>query len=584
MYDLILRGGKIYDGSGGAPFVADVAVSDGKIAAIGETISGEAAREIACAGLMVTPGWVDVHTHYDGQATWDPYLAPSSLHGVTTVVAGNCGVGFAPAAPERRAWLIELMEAIEDIPGTALTEGIKWEWETFPEYLDALDKKSFAIDFATQVPHGAVRAYVMGDRGAANETPTTDEISQMSAIVKEGIEAGALGFSTSRTFMHRHKDGEVMVGTTAEREELMGFGRAMAEGGHGVFEMASDFSPAEDELDWMRELAIETGNPVSYALIQWPWDANQWRDILKANKAAKAEGADLTAQVSARPTGLILGWQTSAHPFKWHQAYMDIEHLSFEEQRPFFQDPAFRERLVTEKAIIPENDGNAVILDLMTTQFENMYNLLTEDGLDYEPTAAQSIRAMSESSNRTPQEIAYDMLMEEGGKGYIYMPMLNYTDGNLDHIYEMFQDPNTHIGLGDGGAHCGIICDASFPTYLLAYWARDRTRGPKITVEKAVEMHSSRTADVYGLRDRGRIAVGLKADFNVIDFDNLNVLPPYIAFDLPANGKRMMQDATGYRYTIVSGEVIYQDGKATGALPGKLIRGRQEGPGSLAAE
>lgn len=578
MHDLIIRGGSLVDGTGAKARTADVAISNGIITQVG-TVEGPATREIDATGLLVTPGWVDIHTHYDGQVTWDPLVTPSCWHGVTTVVMGNCGVGFAPAKPDRHDWLIELMEGVEDIPGAALAEGIKWNWETFPEYMDSLEKQERSLDIATQVPHGSVRAYVMGERGARNEAANDDDIAAMAKIVREGVEAGALGFSTSRTMLHLAKDGEPVPGTFANKDELIGIGHALGEAGHGVFEMASDMTPAEEEFNWMKELSSETGLPVTYALLQSPVDADKWRDMLHLTEDARKEGANITAQIACRPTGMVLGWQSTVHPFISRASYREIAQLPFAERLEKLKEPA------TKAAILADAPGEMGPLGFILTQgYDRMFRLEQENHLEYEPRAEDSVAAEAERTDRDPAEIVYDMLMENDGRGYIYLPLLNYARFNFDHIREMMRHPATVLSLSDGGAHCGVICDASFPTYMLTHWARDRSRGERLPLEEVVHMQTRATAELYGLNDRGLIAPGMKADINVIDFDKLRILAPEMVFDLPADGRRMIQKAEGYRATIVSGIVTFENGESTGELPGRLIRGPQRQATAQAAE
>ena len=569
MYDLVIRGGSLIDGTGGPARIADVAIDNGVVIEVG-VVEAKGRREIDARGLTVTPGWVDIHTHYDGQVTWDPYLSPSCWHGVTTVVMGNCGVGFAPARPDRHDWLITLMEGVEDIPGSALAEGIKWNWETFPEYMDSIDAQARVLDVAAQVPHGSVRAYVMGERGARNEPATADDIAEISRIVGEGITAGALGFSTSRTMLHRSKDGEPVPGTFANADELLGIGRAMGKAGHGVFELASDMSIVEDEFAWMKQLSSETGVPVTFGLLQSPMQPEKWREMLKLTEEAREEGAHVTAQIACRPTGMVLGWESSVHPFISRPSYRAIAGQPLAERIRTLSKPEVREAILSEQ---PARTNP--FADMLMHGFDRMFRLENGETLDYEPRPEDSVAALAERTGRKPDAIVYDMLMEREGRGYIYLPLLNYAQFNFDHILEMMQHPATILSLSDGGAHCGVICDASFPTYMLTYWARDRSRGGRMPLERVVAMQTHDTAKLYGLNDRGVIAPGMKADVNVIDLEALRILPPEMVFDLPADGRRLIQKAEGYRATIVSGVVTFENGEATGEMPGRLVRGPQ---------
>jgi N-acyl-D-amino-acid deacylase len=572
MHDLVIRNGLVVDGTGAPARRADVAIDRDVIAAVGP-VRERGRREIDARGLLVTPGWVDIHTHYDGQVTWDRYLTPSCWHGVTTLVMGNCGVGFAPAKPERREWLISLMESVEDIPGSALAEGIQWRWETFPEYLDALDAMPRALDVAAQVPHGSVRAYVMGERGARNEKATPDDIAQMAAIVREGIEAGALGFSTSRTLLHRAKSGEPMPGTFASADELLGIGRAMGELGRGVFELASDLNPADEEFRWMSALGKEPGLHVTFNLLQSPMAPERWRDILEMTLAARAGGSAITAQMACRPTGLILGWQSTFHPFVMRRSYHAVAGLPFAQRLERLRDPAVRAAILAEKPAV-----TTPFAAILLQGYDRMFRLQSESGLDYEPRAEDSVAAQAARTGKAPDAIVYDMFMENDGRGYIYLPVLNYANFDFHHIHEMLNHEATVLSLSDGGAHCGVICDASFPTYMLTHWVRDRARGPRLPLEKVVSMQTRDTARLYGLNDRGVLARGMKADVNVIDFGALQIRAPEMVFDLPAQGRRMIQKAEGYRATVVSGAVTFENGEATGELPGKLIRGPKPAP------
>jgi N-acyl-D-amino-acid deacylase len=570
MHDLVIRNGTLVDGSGAEPREGDLAIDAGRISSVGEP-AGPGRREIDARGQLVLPGWVDIHTHYDGQVTWDPYLTPSSWHGVTTVVMGNCGVGFAPARPERHEWLIGLMEGVEDIPGTALAAGIQWAWESFPEYLDSIEKMPRALDVAAQVPHGAVRAYVMGERGAKNEPPTPDDIERMADIVREGIQAGALGFSTSRTLLHRAIDGEPVPGTFASEDEVLGIGRVLGELGRGVFEMASDLAPEDKELAWMEELASRTGRPITFACLQNDVDPKQWRRLLDAAERAVRHGARVTPQVAVRPTGILMGLESTAHPFKQHRAYMEIAHLPLSERVARMRTPEFRERLLGEPV-----DFTDPLSAFVMASFHKLFPL--GDPPDYEPTSDKSIAAIAEREGRRPIEVVYDMLLRHDGHELLYFPILNYADFDFECIREMLLHPTSVLGLSDGGAHCGIICDASAPTYLLTHWVRDRVRGERLPLAWAVAGQTRRTAELYGLEDRGLLAPGMQGDVNVVDFDALRVLPPVMAHDLPSEAGRLLQRAEGYRATVKSGEVIFEDGVPTGALPGRLLRGPQPDP------
>ncbi len=580
-YDLIIRGGTIVDGTGAERFVGDVAIKDGLIATVGE-VSGEAKQEIDASGMIVTPGFVDVHTHYDGQATWDPEMAPSSWHGVTTVVMGNCGVGFAPAKPDKHDWLIGLMEGVEDIPGTALAEGMTWDWETFPEYLDSLEKMPRTVDIGTHVPHGAVRAYVLGDRERPGAVPTDEDIKQMSQIVEEGVRAGALGFSTSRTVLHRDIDGEVVPGTTATAEELIEIGRAMGRVGYGVFEMASDLRREWNEFDWMGKLSRETGLPVTFAALQSIAKDLQLEEQIATMRAENDNGANIVAQIALRGNGIIMAWQGTVHPFRLRPSWQAIEKLPWEEQKAKLLDPAFKAQLLSEQSDFSQvNEGmirlTMVISGGWTMQFE------MDPGFNYEPTAEESIAARAATAGVSGDEYAYDLLCRDDGKGFIYLPILNYADGNLDFLMDLQQSDDTVNSLSDGGAHCGTICDAASPTFMLQHWVRDRSRGT-ISLENAVKRQCSDTARLYGLEDRGILAPGYLADVNIIDMNRLKLGKPWLAFDLPAGGKRLLQKAEGYVATIKNGQVTFREGKWTGETPGSLIRGPQRVEMAEAAE
>ena len=573
MHDLVIRGGTVVDGTGVPPRQADVALCDGLVAEVG-TVSGTAARTIDAEGLLVTPGWVDVHTHYDGQATWDDVLAPSAWHGVTTVVMGNCGVGFAPARPDRHQWLIGLMEGVEDIPGTALSEGIEWEWETFPQYLEALGRRRWTMDVGTQVPHGAVRAYVMGERGARNEVATPEDIAEMKAIVKEAVAAGALGFSTSRTTAHRAIDGEPVPGTFATEQELFGIGAALGELGAGVFELAPAGSAGEDvddpkkEMDWMRRLSAHVGRPVTFAMLQVDPYPDLWSELLAESLSAMAEGADVWPQVAGRPTGMLTGHRTSYSLLDHIPAYVELKvrRLPPAELARALGDPEVRRQIVTWQ---PPDGATA---GAMEKAYRHTYLLGSPP--DYEPDHERSLAAIAARTGQTPLEVAYDAMMEGGGSGLLYVPILNYSSGSLDPIRTMLLHPRAALGLGDGGAHVGIICDASTPTYMLTHWARDRRRGPGLPIEWVVRKQTRDTARLYGMTDRGTLEPGMLADCNLIDFGRLQLGDPWVSTDLPAGGSRLLQDADGYVATIKRGVTTFEEGKDTGARPGHLVRGR----------
>jgi N-acyl-D-aspartate/D-glutamate deacylase len=576
LYDLKISGGTVVDGTGADRFVGDVAVKDGVIVHVGPSAPGDAARTIDATGLVVTPGFVDCHTHYDGQVTWDDELNPSAGHGVTTVVMGNCGVGFAPVHPGREEWLIQLMEGVEDIPGAALSEGITWGWETFPEYLDVLDQRRLGIDVGTQVPHGAVRAYVMGERGARNEPATPEDIEAMGRIVEEAIEAGALGVSTSRVLGHRAMDGEQVPGTFAAEDELFGIGRALQRQGRGVFELApagadgQDLVRARREVDWMRRLSAEVGAPVTFAMLQVDAEPNLWREIMAESLAAIDEGARLHPQVAARPFGLLVGFQTH-HPFGLRPSYRELADLAIDERIEFLRRPEVRSRILAEDDVEPDRQLFSGLPALIRMALHKLYIL--GDPPDYEPTVEQSVAHLAQRTDTDPLEAVYDALCEQGGEALLMLPLFNYTDGDHEAIREQLLHPTSVSGLSDGGAHCGMICDASIPTYLLTHWARDRTRGARLPLEWVVRKQTRDTAHLFGLTDRGELAVGKKADLNVIDLEGLTLRSPRLVHDLPAGGRRLLQEAVGYRHTIVSGQETRRDGIDTGARPGRLVRG-----------
>jgi len=573
VHDLVITAGRVVDGTGAAARTADIAITDGVVTDVGR-VEGAARRTIDADGALVTPGFVDIHTHYDGQVTWDPLLTPSCWHGVTTVVMGNCGVGFAPAAPDRHEWLIGLMEGVEDIPGAALSEGIEWNWESFPEYLDHLDSLSLALDIGTQVPHGAVRGYVMGERGARNEPATPEDIAAMARIVEEGIRAGALGFSTSRTLAHRAIDGEPVPGTFAAEDELFGIGAVLGKLGTGVFELApagalgEDLDAPEKEVAWVRRLAAAINRPVTFILNQNNNAPDAWRDLLKRAEQAARDGVPVRPQVHARTVSLLLGLPTF-HPFNWTPSWAEIGLLPVPEQAARMSgDPEFRARMLAEIEVAAAEDELGILTGFMNPA--RLYQL--GDPPNYEPALAESLANRAAVLGVSPWELVYDLMLTNGGEELLNSPILNYSDGNLDVAYEMLAHPLTAFGLGDGGAHAGQTCDASSTTFLLTHWARDR-QGQQLTVEAAVHKMTGATADLFGLGDRGRLVPGMKGDVNVIDFERLQLHRPELVHDLPANGKRLIQHADGYSYTINAGAVVLEDGEDTGARPGHLLRG-----------
>jgi len=584
VFDLKITGGTVVDGTGGDRFQADVGIKDGRIVEIHRRGNGDAPLEgnatetIDATGKLVAPGFVDIHTHYDGQVSWDSSLEPSSGHGVTTVVAGNCGVGFAPVRPGQEDWLIALMEGVEDIPGSALTEGMTWGWETYPEYLDVIEKQEFAIDVGSQIAHGSVRAYAMGERGARNEPATPEDIAAMARIVQEGIEAGALGFSTSRTLGHRAMDGEPVPGTFAAEDELFGLGRAMAAGGQAVFELAPQGVAGEDiiapkkELEWMQRLGAEIDRPISFGMIQVDAAPDLWREQLDVSAAAHAAGSRLYPQIAARPFGMLFGFP-GHHAFTHRPTFRRLKaDCDRQELGARLADPAVKAAILSEDDLPPDP----------TKLFDNMFALVQYslgriyalgDPPDYEPTQDRAVDKIAAERGDDPLSTLYDLMLEDNATAMLMLPFYNYFYGNHDAIREMLMHPAGVVGLSDGGAHCGMICDASYPTFLLTHWARDRHRGEKLPLEYLVRKQSHDTAQLFGLTDRGVIQTGKKADINVIDMDALTLHPAKMAYDLPAGGQRLVQGASGYSATIVSGVVTRRDSVDTGARPGRLVRG-----------
>jgi len=573
MFDLKITGGTIVDGTGAERFVGDVAVRDGLIVAVGE-VDGDAVETIDAAGLLVTPGFVDIHTHYDGQATWDPVLDPSASHGVTTVVAGNCGVGFAPVRPGEQERLVELMEGVEDIPGTALHEGIQWEWETFPEYLDALARREYALDIAAFIPHAPLRVYVMGERGVRNEPATAEDIAEMAEHVKAAIRAGAVGFSTSRSLNHKDLDGELVPGTFAAADELTGLAQAMVDAGGGLFEVVPMGETGDDrgmtlgEIEMLAQVSKATGVTVSFLLIQSMGAPELWREQLDAVRAANAAGARLVPQVAARPGGMLLG-VSSYHGLMRRPTFRRLEEsLSQEELLVELRKPEVKAAILAEQDLPPDPHRQFETLTESTPfMFGRIFPLAGT--LDYEPTEAQSIAGIAAATGRDPWEVMYDHI----ANGELLLgAFTNYAQASGEPLAAMLDHPDTVVGLSDGGAHVKMICDASVPTYLLTHWARDRSRGERLPLETVVRKQAATTAAVVGLTDRGTVEVGKRADLNVIDFDRLQLHEPRSVADLPAGGRRILQDATGYVATIVKGVVTRRDGVDTGARPGRLVR------------
>ncbi len=563
MYDSIIRNGTIIDGTGNDRFVADIAIKDGKIAKIGQ-ITDSATLEIDAKGKLVTPGWVDIHTHYDGQATWDPLLAPSSWHGVTTVVMGNCGVGFAPVKPEDRNFLIELMEGVEDIPGAALSEGIDWQWESFPEYLDTLEAIPRAIDVATQVPHGAIRAYVMGERCNTDYAPTEVEVNEMAALVREGVEAGALGFSSSKTLLHKDIHGEYMPGTFSGNDEMLALGLGMKGLKNSVFELVSDHLGDDKEWAWVTDFQKQTGLTVT--LIATTAPAYENGKMYKLAEQARAEGREIRPQAAGRPTGVLHGLQSSFNAFVGHPTWRNkLANLDHDTLLARLAEPATKAQLLSEQSVIK----GGLMQDLPSLMGQ-VFPL--GENPNYEPLPEESIAGIAKANGRDVMDVMYDMLVANGGKELFYQPLGGYQGFSLDYQKKLLEHPNVLFGLSDGGAHCGVIADAGMPTFIMTHWGRDRARGDKMSLEFIVKSLTSSTAHAFGMFDRGQLTEGMIADVNIIDFDRLRLHRPEAVFDLPAGGRRLVQRAEGYEITIKSGEVIFNNGQHSGALPGKLVR------------
>ena len=585
IHDLVIRNGNIVDGSGKKPFLGDIAIDEGKITKVGEVInSGK--KEIDADGNLVSPGWVDIHTHYDGQVCWDPYLTPSSWHGVTTVVMGNCGVGFAPVKPGDQNFLIQLMEGVEDIPGTALHEGIDWEWETFPEFLDAIEKKEFVMDLGFMIGHGPVRSYVMGyDRCQNQVDASKDEINQMSEIVEKAINAGALGFSTSRTILHRDVHGVYVPGTEASSEEMKELAFAVDRAGEGTLEIVSDWLDQEIEMSWMKEYVEKS----DCGLTVLQTNGDSVKTILFCEEQF-LKGKNVRPQFPGRNVGLMFGLESSLHPFIGHPSYKEISHLPLNERLSIMRDPAFKQKILNESPSFREDlqkaakeqksnktkeeiKAEAEIGKKLISNYETQFIL--SDPPNYEPTREDSIAYIAEQRNQSEEEVIYDELIKDNGKSLIYACFTPYENHKLEFVETFYKLKSSVAGGSDGGAHCGLICDASMPTTNLSHWARDRSAGNKIPLELIIRKQTKDTAETYGLFDRGEIKTGMIADINIIDFEKLNVSLPKMIFDLPKGGKRLVQESFGYLATIKSGEVVYENGQATGTLPGQVIRGKQ---------
>jgi len=570
-YDLIIRSGTIVDGSGGEPHVGDVAVRDGVIAAVGSVNGDTAAREIDATGLLVTPGFVDLHTHYDGQSIWSERLTPSSAHGVTTVVMGNCGVGFAPCRQEDHDVLVDVMAGVEDIPGVVMTDGLPWTWETFPEYLDALEVGKRDIDVAAYLPHSPLRVYVMGKRGADREPATPEDLAKMRALAKEAIEVGALGFASSRLTIHKTESGLPIPSYEAAREEIEEIARGVIDGGGGLLQFVPDIPAGgyQPVLQTVFDVAEDVGLPVTFTLVVANSGDPTWPDAITMVEKANAAGGDITAQLLPRPIGLIIGLQLTANPFVLYPSYREIAHLPLAERVAEMRKPEVRARILADKP----GAGHPILY--VAQMWDWIFPL--DDNPNYEPNPSDSIGARARAKGVNPMEEAYDRLLDDDGRAMLLVATSNLESNSLDTVGQLLHRDDVVLGLGDGGAHYGMICDASYSTYFLAHWARDRKSG-RFTVPEAVRELTSVPARIAGLGDRGRIAVGYKADLNVIDHAALRLHKPVITYDLPAGGRRLDQTADGYVATIVSGEVIAEDGVPTDARPGKLVRGRKMAP------
>jgi len=571
-YDLIIRGGKIYDGSGGEPFLADVAINGGVIAAVGE-VQGSAKEEIDASDRIVTPGFVDVHTHYDGQITWENRLAPSSDHGVTTVVMGNCGVGFAPSRPEHRKLMIKLMEGVEDIPEVVMTEGVPFNWETFPEYLDALERRESDIDFAAQLPHSPLRVYVMGERGANLEPPTQEDLAEMRRLTAEAVEAGALGVTTSRSYAHQFRDGRPAPSVKSEDQEVLALAQGLRDAGKGVFQMVPSYDvTAAERMDLLDDIARTSGRPVSFTFMQTPNGEGDWQEMVARLENSKNEGLEVRGQIIPRPTGALLGLELSMHPFSFNPSFREIEHLPLEEKVEQMRDPAFRKKLIAEEPTDPQAFFVYVISDL-----DSMFVLGNPP--NYNPRSDESIGARARAMGVDPKELIYDALLQRDGREVLYRPLGNSEGEKFESSgRNLVKNDRTFPALGDGGAHYSMICDAAYTTYFLTYWVRDAKGDKGVELPYAVRKLTYEPSHAVGLRDRGLIRPGYKADLNVIDMERLHLYAPHVVYNLPTGGRRLQQRADGYDATIVSGVVTYRNGRSTGALPGRLVRGGREAP------
>lgn len=580
-YDLKITGGLIYDGEGGAPVQASIGIRNGVIVAVGEC-AGEASETLDASGHIVTPGFIDLHTHYDGQVSWDANMQPSINHGVSTVVMGSCGVGFAPVKAGDRDKLIRLMEGVEDIPGIALSEGMTWDWESIPEYMDALDAKPHAIDFAVQVTHDPLRVYVMGDRAVCQEPATETDIAAMRRLTREALEAGAIGFSTGRSDIHRSADGEWTPSSEASAGELAGIAKAFQGLEHGILQAVNDFDleregdAFDQEFDILEAMALGGGRPFSLSLMQRDFAPDQWRRIIARAELAEEKGINMRLQTAPRGIGVITGLQCTFHPFIGFPSYKAICELPLAERVQRMREPKFKAQLLSEDSEKLAGDGTPVppIVDALMAAIDYVASktfLLGEDP-DYEQGEETSVLHMAKAKGLSALEMIYDLLLEQDGEALLYFPIYNYTEMSFDNVYTMMQHPQSIMGLSDGGAHVGTICDSSFPTYLLSFWTRDRSRGPRIELSEAIRRLTSDIADYCGMADRGRVKVGLKANINVIDYQALRLYAPRMVQDLPAGGQRLLQDSAGYRAIIVNGEIVLEKDALTGRYPGRLYR------------